>query len=225
MSRTSTSTHGGSWKIGVSSGSVSPRTRIESGFTIPDFSAAISARVGPRYSTWSTLTFVTTATCPSTTLVASQVPPTPDLDDGDVDGDVGEPHERGRGEDLEVARPVGQVALDARDSGEQVGEVVVADRLVVPGEALVDPLEVRARVGADRQARRGQELDRDPHHRRLAVGAGDVDRRVRQLGRTEQRDQGLDPLERRRRAPSGGTRRQADGLEVDVAVEPVERGS
>ena len=63
---------------------------VAPGFTIPAFSAAMSARVGPRYSTWSTLTFVTTATCPSTTLVASQVPPETDLDDADVDRDVGE---------------------------------------------------------------------------------------------------------------------------------------
>lgn len=37
----------------------------------------MSARVGPRYSTWSRLTFVTTATRPSTTFVASHSPPIP----------------------------------------------------------------------------------------------------------------------------------------------------
>ena len=62
---------------GASPGSVSPSTRVEPSFTMPALSAAISSRVGPRYSTWSTLTFVITATRPSTTLVASHVPPTP----------------------------------------------------------------------------------------------------------------------------------------------------
>src|SRR5262249_59617814 len=59
-----------------------------------------------------------------------------DLDDGHVDGDVREPRERGGGEDLEVARPVGQVVLDVRDAREQVGERHVRDRLSVPQEAL-----------------------------------------------------------------------------------------
>ena len=44
---------------------------------MPAFSTAISSSVSPRYLAWSIATGVTTATCPSATLVASQVPPMP----------------------------------------------------------------------------------------------------------------------------------------------------
>ena len=64
---------------------------------------AMSARVGPAYSVWSSPTLVTTATWPSATLVASQRPSSPTSTHGHVDGDVGEPAEGGRGHDLEVA--------------------------------------------------------------------------------------------------------------------------
>ena len=49
-------------KIDTSSGSVSPSTSVEPGFTMPAFSAAMSASVGPAYSEWSKPTLVTTAT-------------------------------------------------------------------------------------------------------------------------------------------------------------------
>ncbi len=44
---------------------------------IPAFSWAISAGVDPRYSVWSTVIGVTTATAASATLVASHEPPMP----------------------------------------------------------------------------------------------------------------------------------------------------
>src|SRR4051794_41707040 len=44
---------------------------------IPDFSRAKPSTSEPRYSAWSTPMGVTTATVPSTTLVASHVPPSP----------------------------------------------------------------------------------------------------------------------------------------------------
>ena len=52
------------------------------------------------------------------------VPPTeqPDLDHVDVDGDVGEPAERGRGDDLEVARPHAGQDLEVGDGGDLLGE-------------------------------------------------------------------------------------------------------
>ena len=90
----------------TSSGSVSPSTSVAPGLTIPAFSVAISARVGPRYSTWSTLTLVTTATGAVDDVRRVPGAAEADLDHRDVDRDVGEPVERGRGEDLEVARPV-----------------------------------------------------------------------------------------------------------------------
>ena len=53
------------------SGSVSPSTSTAPGFTIPAFSQATAARHPGPPSVWSSPTFVTTATSPSTTLVAS----------------------------------------------------------------------------------------------------------------------------------------------------------
>ena len=47
------------------------------GLMMPDFSVAISSTVDPSSRVWSIATGVTTATCPSATLVASHVPPSP----------------------------------------------------------------------------------------------------------------------------------------------------
>ena len=69
-------------KMGTSSGSVSPSTSVDPGFTMPAFSSAMPRLVGPKYSTWSSSTLVTTATRPSTTLVASQLPAETHLDHG-----------------------------------------------------------------------------------------------------------------------------------------------
>ena len=60
----------------ASSGSHPTRTGIP-GFTIPAFSRAMSARVGPRIGTWSIATVVTTAARGVITLVASSRPPSP----------------------------------------------------------------------------------------------------------------------------------------------------
>jgi hypothetical protein len=82
-----------------------------------------------------------------------RVPPAehPDLDHRDVDGDVGEPAERGGGDRLEVGGTDAGDRLDVGDPGDLLGEVVVADRLAVALETLVDALEVRAGVRADRE--------------------------------------------------------------------------
>ena len=53
------------------------RITVASGLTIPAFSAAISPGVLPRRSVWSRSMGVTTATEPSITFVASQLPPMP----------------------------------------------------------------------------------------------------------------------------------------------------
>ena len=134
--------------------------------------------VVPRYSTWSMLTFVTTATRPSTTLVASHVPPSPTSTHRDVDRHVGEPAERGRRDDLEVrrvepdstprrARPTCSISSS---SSSVIGSPSIDD-------ALVDALEVRARVRAGREAD-GRRAARViiARRRRLAVRAREVDR-------------------------------------------------
>ena len=78
--------------------------RRDPGLTMPAFSRAMSASVGPANSVWSRPTLVTTATCASHHVRGVPATEQPDLDDGDVDRGVGEPAERRRGDDLEVAR-------------------------------------------------------------------------------------------------------------------------
>ena len=123
------------------------------GLTMPAFSPATSARVGPRNSTWSSPMLVTTATPASTTLVASQRPPEADLEDGHVDRAIGEPAQRGPGQDLEPGQPdvVAEQRLEAGQVGEHLGQVGVADGLAVGGQPLVDALQMRAGEGADPQ--------------------------------------------------------------------------
>ena len=120
------------------------------GLTMPAFSRAMSASVGPAYSVWSSPTLVTTATWPSATFVASQRPSRPTSTHGHVDGDVGEPPEGGRRDDLEVRRPhPGDAPRGRRRRATCSANVLVVDRLAVARDPLVDPLEVRAGVGAD----------------------------------------------------------------------------
>ena len=61
----------------ASDGSVSPSTKVEPSFTMPAFSSAMRRRQSPWPSVWSCPTLVSTATMPSTTLVASQRPSSP----------------------------------------------------------------------------------------------------------------------------------------------------
>ena len=95
----------------------------------------------------------------------------PDLDDGDVDGDVGEPAQRRRRDGLEVARADPGESLEVGDGGDLLGEVVVVDRLGVAGDALVDAFEVRAGVRPDRQPLGHQQPGDHLRRRALAVGA------------------------------------------------------
>ena len=94
-----------------------------------------------------------------------------DLDDGDVDGGVGEPAERGGRARLEVARPDAGQSLEVGDGGDLLGQVLVVDGHGVAGPALVDPLEVRAGVRADLQALGHQQAGDHLRRRALAVGA------------------------------------------------------
>ena len=168
----------------------------------------MSARVGPRYSTWSTLTLVTTATCAVDDVRRVPGAAEPDLDDGDVDRDVGEPAERGGGQDLEVARR--RRAGAARRSAMRLEQ-----RRRASSSAIGSPFQVirsltRSRCGLvyapTESPTRDEERGRHPHDRRLAVRAGDVDRPgTSSCGRAEQRDERLDALERRRASRARGT--------------------
>ena len=142
----------------------------------------------------------------------------PDLDDGDVDGDLGEPAERGRRRQLEPARLDAGERGQLGELGEHLGELVVGDGLAVAADALVEAMEVRARVGTDRQTRLGHERRHHPGGRALAVRPGDVDDRVLPLRLVEDVDERAHPVERQ---PADGPRpRRGARLVVDVGVEP-----
>ena len=128
-------------------------------------------------------------------------------------GHVGEVAVGGSGQDLEVGRWLRQVGLDGGHTLEHLGQGLVGDGLALPCQALVDSLEMGARVGPHRQS---VELQQPGHHAgdaRLSVGAGDVEERICPLGGAEQLDHGRDPLE-------GGGGTPAGEFQVGVPVEP-----
>ena len=94
---------------------------------------------------------------------------------------------------------------------------LVADRIEVPRQALVDALEVGARVGADRQSVLAQQRRDHPGRGSLAVGPGDVNDGIRLLGIAEYADELAHLLEREAVDMARG------GFEVDVLVEVRER--
>ena len=205
-------------KISTSSGSVSPRTTARPASMMPAFSSAIARRQSP---------CAVGVVAPDVGdhgdvglddvggVVAAEQP---DLDDRHVDGLVGEPRERRRGEQVEVAGPIGEQRLDRRDLGDDLGEVVVADRLAVAADALGDRLEVGAGVGADGEAVGPEQGGDHPGGGALAVGPGDVDDRCGGLRVAEHLHEPAHALERQPVDDAG--RGSADGgLEVDVRVE------
>ena len=121
-------------------------------------------------------------------------PAEPDLDDGDIDGEIREPTERSRRQHFEVRRVRADFALDERNRPQQIVEVGIGDRHALVRHALVHAFEVRARVRTDGQTEVGGELRDHPRRRRLPVGAGQVDRRIFELRRPEVLEQGRDPL-------------------------------
>ncbi len=122
--------------------------------TMPAFSDAISATVVPRYCVWSMLTLVTTATSASITLVASHVPPSPTS--STATSTATSANQRNAApvstSKYDGSSPIS--LLDQRDDAQLLVELVVGDRLVVAHDALVDALQVRARVRARRVTRR-----------------------------------------------------------------------
>ncbi len=151
-----------------------------------------------------------------------RVPPAeqPDLDHDDVDRHVGEPAVRGGGQDLEVRRFDAGQRLGVGHAPDRLAELVVADGRPVDRDALVDPLQVRAGVGADREPVDLDQAGRDLGGRALPVRAGDVHERRGVLGVAEHVHEPLHALERGVRVAIGD-----DRLEVDVLVEVTQRGS
>ena len=167
---------------------------------IPAFSPAISAMVSPRYSVWSTPIGVMTATGALTTLVASQRPPRPTSTTATSTG-----ASANAANAMAVTTSNLLIAGSARglrllvDQLHEGLDLAVgldvlrrADRHAVDGDALDRRLQVRAGGAAGAAAERGQQCVDHPRHRRLAVGARDVDRRIAALRRTEQLHQRRD---------------------------------
>ena len=197
------------------SGAVSPTTAMLPGLTMPALSRAIPSRVGPSTSVWSKLMFVSTATIPSTTLVESHVPPSPT---STTAASTASSENQWRAAAVSSSKRVGRSAscrFEQGEGGEDGGEHVVVDRLAVPAEPLVDAGEVRAGVRPDAETHGAEQRGRHRRGRTLAVGPGQMDGRVGELGVTEQRDELAHPLERRQGPPT-----RHGGLEIDVPVEP-----
>ena len=74
-----------------------------------------------------------------------------DLDDGGVHDDVGEPAERRRRDQLEPRRPAVEHRLQRGHVADDLAERAVRDRLAVPRQPLVHPLQVGTGERPDRQ--------------------------------------------------------------------------
>ena len=114
----------------------------------------------------------------------------PRLDDRDVDARGGELRERRGGQELELGRPqtLGGSA-NALDCRLEVG------LLTANANALAPAADVRREVCADDQPLPGEHLLDRARDGGLPVRPDDVDRRVRELGIAELREERLDPVE------------------------------
>ena len=173
-------------KIGSRSGSVSPSTSVAPGFTMPAFSVAICSRGRSEI-----LDVVDAHVGDDRDVAVDDVGRVPrsahaDLDDRDVDGFVGEPAERGRGDDLEVRR------LDADSTARRARPRAAARRASSSaiGSPSIDMRSLtRSRCGLvyapTVSPTRREQLGDHRGRRGLAVRAGEVDRRELELGRAE----------------------------------------
>ncbi len=148
----------------------------------------------------------------SATLVASHEPPMPTSTTADVDGGVREGGVRHRDHGLEERQRVGLVGVDQvgvrRDVVERAHELLVVERLAVDEIRSV----IRSTCGlVNRPVRRSRARSRVSiirDGRGLAVGAGQVDHRVRRLRVAEQLGERPDPVERRLEPGLGPAREQ-----------------
>ena len=155
------------------------------GLDDPAFSSEIETTSSPSRCVWSRSTGVTTATCASMTLVASHEPPRPTRRSRRRrkagEGGVGE-----RDEHLEEVHPAATRLersrvddVDERSHLVEGGdELLTAGRLARQGDPLTDVVQVRRREATGRQPALAQDRVDHPARRRLAVGPGEVDRRV-----------------------------------------------
>jgi hypothetical protein len=167
---------------------------------------------------------ITTATRAMMTLVASQAAH-PHLDHRGVHRCVGEGRVGHRHQHLEERHPGLPVGFPTRVDQVDVREHLVVDldeplrveRYAVQADPLPDVTQVRAGEPAGAQPVLAQQPLHDPRGRRLAVGAGDMDRRVGRLRVAEQVDDRGDPVQARHQVVLG---RAGQDLPVDTG-EPV----
>ena len=130
-----------------------------------------------------------------------------DLDDGGIDGCIGERRERHRGHHLEVRQRVLRRLVDdlrvCRHVGEGVDEQAFGQRLAVEADAFGHRLQVWTGEPAGAQIECPQQGVDHPARRRLAVGAGQVDHRVGVLRVAEQPAERSDAVEGRFEASLG----------------------
>ena len=127
---------------------------------------------------------------------------------------VSEPPEGGRREELEVGSRHADDGLEALQVRQEGGKLFVVDRLGVAGNALVDPLEMRARVRPDGESGLREKARDHAGRGALAVRSRDVDDGIAPLRIAEQLDELAHAFERQAFDPACG------GLEVDVTIEP-----
>ena len=97
-------------------------------------------------------------------------------------------------------------------------ELCVSDLAAADGDALVDHLQVRARVEARIEAGGGQQRRAHASRRTLAVRPGDVNDRIGRLRVAHDLDERSDAIECRQRVAAGLA--GLDRLEIDVPVQP-----
>ena len=125
------------------------------------------------------------------------------LDDGDVDGVVGEGGQGHDGQDLEEGQARSAGGLGALiDHGDVWGhilpggnEALLTDRFTVEADALADGGQVRGGEAAGAHAAGGQQSLGHTGGGGLAVGAGDVDSAVGALGVAQEVEDGLDSFQ------------------------------
>jgi hypothetical protein len=125
-----------------------------------------------------------------------------DLEDADVDGHLREPRKSHGREQLEVGDVVRRVRVRLVDEPGQpvhhvqlIYEDVLGDEVAIGGNTLAHVLEMGRGVRAHAQVQHMEQPADHPHDRTLAIGPGDVDRRVGVLGIGQQVAEGGDAVE------------------------------
>ena len=144
------------------------------------------------------------------------------LDDGDIDGVVGEGGQCHDGQDLEEGQAGPACGLGALvDHGDVWGhvlpggdEALLADRFTVEADALADGGQVRGGEAAGAHASGGQQSLGHAGGGGLAVGAGDVNGAVGALGVAQEVEDGLDSFQGGLDLVLGGAR---EDLGLDLA--------